>query len=111
MTSAIKMAAMVLLAELKFRDGAKEKITLNVQNNLKSLIAAVQELNASTSRLLSELVEQEKSHGDFAKGRCDVAVSITRTRFCVFVIYLANLPQMRKTWKTVTMKKTSPRSM
>ncbi|CAF89531.1 unnamed protein product [Tetraodon nigroviridis] len=66
------MAAAALLAELKFRDGAKEKISLNVQNNLRSLIVAVQELNTSTSRLLSELVEQEKAQGDFAQGEEDV---------------------------------------
>lgn len=111
MTTTTNMAAAALLAELKFRDGAKKQISVNVQNNLTSLIAAVQELNTSTSRLLSELVEQEKSQGDFAQGRCDVTASITRARFCGFVIYLANLPQVRKTWRRVTTKKTSQRSL
>lgn len=105
------MAAAALLAELKFRDGVKEQIRVNVQNNLRSLIAAVQELNTSASRLLSELVEQEKSQGDVAQGRCDVTVSITRATFRGFVTYLANLPQVRKTWRTVATKKTSQRSL
>lgn len=74
MTTAKKMATAALLAELKFRDGVKEQIRVNVQNNLSSLIAAVQELNTSASRLLSELVEQEKSQGDFVQGRCDDTV-------------------------------------
>lgn len=111
MTTTTKMAAAALLAELKFRDGVKEQISVNVQNNLRSLITAVKELNTSTSRLLSELVEQEKSQGDFAQGRCGVTVSITRARFCGFVSYLANLLQVRKTRRTVTMKTTSQRSL
>lgn len=111
MTTAKKMATAALLAELKFRDGVKEQIRVNVQNNLSSLIAAVQELNTSASRLLSELVEQEKSQGDFVQGRCDDTVCITGATFRGFVINLANLPQVRKTWRTVTMKKTSQRRM
>lgn len=111
MTTAKKMATAALLAELKFRDGVKEQIRVNVQNNLSSLIAAVQELNTSASRLLSELVKQEKSQGDFVQGRCDDNVCIAGATFRVFVIYLANLPQVRKTWRTVTMKKTSQRRM
>lgn len=75
MTTTTKMAAAALLAELKFRDGVKEQISVNVENNLRSLIAAVQKLNASTSRLLSELVLQEKSQGDFAQGRCATSLS------------------------------------
>lgn len=42
---------------------------------------------------------------------CYVTVSITRARFCDFAIYLANLPQVMKTWRTVTMKKTSQKSL
>lgn len=72
------MAAAALRAELTFRDGVKERMSVNVQNNLKSLIDGVRELSADTSRLLSELVEQEKSRGDSAQGRCGAAVSITR---------------------------------
>lgn len=109
MTTATNMAAAALLAELTFRDGVKQQISVNVEKNLRSLISAVQELNASTSRLLSELVEQEKSQGDLAPGRCDVTVSITRATFCGFVIYLANLPQVKKTWRTVTTKRTTQR--
>ncbi|TWW68432.1 hypothetical protein D4764_19G0002300 [Takifugu flavidus] len=56
-------AAAALLAELTFRDGVKEQISVKVENNLTSLIAAVQELNGVASRLLSELVEREKSRG------------------------------------------------
>lgn len=111
MTTATNMAAAALLAELTFRDGVKQQISVNVEKNLRSLISAVRELNASTSRLLSELVEQEKSQGDLAPGRCDVTVSITRATFCGFVIYLANLPQVRKTWRTVTTKRTTQRSL
>lgn len=73
-----KMAAAALRAELTIRDGEKQQISVKVQKNLRSLIAAVRELNASASRLLSELVEQEKPPGDFAQGGCDVTASITR---------------------------------
>lgn len=82
------MEAAALLAELKSRDGVKEKISVKVENNLTSLIAAVQELNGVTSRLLSELVEREKSRGHFARGSCGVAVSITRASF----LWLWDLP-------------------
>uniref|UniRef100_A0A671W178 Uncharacterized protein n=1 Tax=Sparus aurata TaxID=8175 RepID=A0A671W178_SPAAU len=51
------MAAMAVYAELKFRDGLKEKISVNVENNLSSLINGIQELNPNVSRLLSELVD------------------------------------------------------
>lgn len=111
MTTSTNMAAAALLAELTFRDGVKEQVSVKVEKNLRSLMAAVRDLNASTSRLLSELVEQEKSQGDVAPGRCDVTASIARATFCGFVIYLAHLPQVRKTWRTVAMKTTTPRSL
>ncbi|XP_070781833.1 EKC/KEOPS complex subunit GON7 [Enoplosus armatus] len=60
------MAALTMLAELKFRDGQKEKISVKVENNLNSLINGIRELNSNVSRLLSELVEREKTHGDCA---------------------------------------------
>ena len=62
------MAAMAVYAELKFRDGLKEKLSVNVENNLSSLINGIQELNPNVSRLLSELVEREKARGDCADG-------------------------------------------
>uniref|UniRef100_A0A665X581 Uncharacterized protein n=1 Tax=Echeneis naucrates TaxID=173247 RepID=A0A665X581_ECHNA len=55
-------------AELKYRDGHKEKIFVKVQNNLNSLIHGVNDVNTSVSRLLSELVELEKAQGDCAEG-------------------------------------------
>ncbi|XP_037607153.1 uncharacterized protein si:dkeyp-55f12.3 [Sebastes umbrosus] len=57
-----------VLAELRLRDGQKEKISVKVENNLSSLISGVQELNGNVSRLLSELVEQEKTRGDCEEG-------------------------------------------
>lgn len=98
------MAAAVLLAELKFRDGVKEQISVTVENNLTSLIAAVQELNGVTSRLLSDLVEREKSRGDFSRGSRDVAVSITRASFPWLCDLPGYLPQVRKTRRTVAKK-------
>ncbi|XP_044024597.1 uncharacterized protein si:dkeyp-55f12.3 [Siniperca chuatsi] len=62
------MAAVAVLAELKFRDGQREKISVKVENNLNSLIGGIHELNANVSRLLSELVEREKTRGDCAEG-------------------------------------------
>ncbi|XP_035507764.1 ran GTPase-activating protein 1-like [Morone saxatilis] len=55
-------------AELKFRDGMRQKICVKVENNLSSLINGVHELNENVSRLLSELVEREKARGDCADG-------------------------------------------
>lgn len=60
------MAAAAVFAELKFRDGLREKISFKVENNMTSLIEAVQELNTHVSRLLSDLVEREKDRGDCA---------------------------------------------
>ncbi|KAL7388302.1 hypothetical protein ABVT39_010990 [Epinephelus coioides] len=62
------MADVAVLAELRFRDGQREKISVKVENNLHSLINGIQELNTNVSRLLSELVEREKSGGDCAEG-------------------------------------------
>ncbi|KAG7233590.1 hypothetical protein INR49_006865 [Caranx melampygus] len=57
------MASVTVSAELKFRDGQREKICVQVENNLNSLIHGIHDLNANVSRLLSELVEREKSRG------------------------------------------------
>uniref|UniRef100_A0A673ACT6 Uncharacterized protein n=1 Tax=Sphaeramia orbicularis TaxID=375764 RepID=A0A673ACT6_9TELE len=62
------MAAVMVLAELKFRDGKTEKIQVKTEKNLTSLISGIQQLNADVSQLLSELVEQEKGHGVCAIG-------------------------------------------
>lgn len=62
------MAVVAVCAELKFRDGLKEKISVDVENNLSSLINGIHDLNPNVSRLLSELVEREKAHGDCAEG-------------------------------------------
>uniref|UniRef100_A0A8C9YZ60 Uncharacterized protein n=1 Tax=Sander lucioperca TaxID=283035 RepID=A0A8C9YZ60_SANLU len=53
------MAAVAVLAELRLRDGHREKICVKVENNLSSLISGIHQLNADASRLLSELVERE----------------------------------------------------
>uniref|UniRef100_A0A3Q1BB88 Uncharacterized protein n=1 Tax=Amphiprion ocellaris TaxID=80972 RepID=A0A3Q1BB88_AMPOC len=58
------MAAEVL-AELKFRDGHREKIIVKVDNHLNSLIKGINQLNRSVSQLLSELVERENARGAF----------------------------------------------
>lgn len=55
-------------AELRFRDGQSQKISVNVENNLRSTINGIIELNANVSHLLSELVEREKAHGACAVG-------------------------------------------
>uniref|UniRef100_A0A3B4UYI4 Uncharacterized protein n=1 Tax=Seriola dumerili TaxID=41447 RepID=A0A3B4UYI4_SERDU len=58
------MAGVMVSAELKFRDGQREKICIKVQNDMSSLIHGINDLNVNVSRLLSELVELEKSRGD-----------------------------------------------
>uniref|UniRef100_A0A3B4WI62 Uncharacterized protein n=1 Tax=Seriola lalandi dorsalis TaxID=1841481 RepID=A0A3B4WI62_SERLL len=58
------MAGVMVSAELKFRDGQREKICVKVQNDMSSLIHGINDLNVNVSRLLSELVELEKSRGD-----------------------------------------------
>ncbi|XP_041661662.1 uncharacterized protein si:dkeyp-55f12.3 [Cheilinus undulatus] len=65
------MAAVCVSAELTFRDGQREKISVKVDNNLKSLINGVHEMNENVSRLLSELVEREKLGGVCADGEED----------------------------------------
>ncbi|XP_050927493.1 uncharacterized protein si:dkeyp-55f12.3 [Lates calcarifer] len=62
------MADVAVLAELKFRDGLRQKICVQIENNLSSLIRGVKELNTNVSQLLSELVEREKARGDRAVG-------------------------------------------
>lgn len=64
----MKMADVAVLAELKFRDGLRQKICVQIENNLSSLIRGVKELNTNVSQLLSELVEREKARGDRAVG-------------------------------------------
>lgn len=71
MTSAPKMAAVV--AELRF-EGGEERVRVPVDSSISSLIAAVQQLNTVTSRLLSELVEREKAPGDI-QGTSDVTMA------------------------------------
>uniref|UniRef100_A0A3Q1G095 Uncharacterized protein n=1 Tax=Acanthochromis polyacanthus TaxID=80966 RepID=A0A3Q1G095_9TELE len=61
------MAAQVL-ARLKYRDGQREEIIVKVDNHLTSLISGINQLNASVSQLLSELVERENTRGDCAQG-------------------------------------------
>lgn len=62
------MAAVAVFAELKFRDGSTEKVRVNVEKNLRSLIGGVRELNGGVARLLSELVERERARGACAEG-------------------------------------------
>uniref|UniRef100_A0A8D3DZ36 EKC/KEOPS complex subunit GON7 n=1 Tax=Scophthalmus maximus TaxID=52904 RepID=A0A8D3DZ36_SCOMX len=59
------MSGMALSAELQFRDGQRRKICVQVENKLSSLITGINDLIVNVSQLLSELVEQEKSHGDY----------------------------------------------
>lgn len=61
------MAAQVL-AELKFRNGQREEITVKVDNHLNSLISGIKQLNASVSQLLSELVDRENARRDSTQG-------------------------------------------
>ncbi|KAF0024069.1 uncharacterized protein si:dkeyp-55f12.3 [Scophthalmus maximus] len=65
------MSGMALSAELQFRDGQRRKICVQVENKLSSLITGINDLIVNVSQLLSELVEQEKSHGDCAVGEED----------------------------------------
>lgn len=67
------MAAVALSAELRFRDGQSHKISVNVENNLSSIINGIIELNANVSHLLSDLVELEKAHGACAVGKLQAA--------------------------------------
>ncbi|TDH00789.1 hypothetical protein EPR50_G00192530 [Perca flavescens] len=65
------MAAVAVLAELRLRDGHREKICVKVENNLSSLITGIHQLNADASRLLSELVERENPRGACAEQGVD----------------------------------------
>ncbi|KAM7396082.1 hypothetical protein PAMA_007381 [Pampus argenteus] len=61
------MAGTALVAELRFKNAHKEKISVEVENHLSSLIRGILELNPNVSRLLSELVEREKNRGACAE--------------------------------------------
>lgn len=50
-------------AELRYRDGQRRNLCVQVNNSLSSLISGISELTANASVLLSKLVEQEKSLG------------------------------------------------
>lgn len=54
------MAAPVLRAELKHKDGTSSKFTVSAENNFKSLITGVKKLNSDLSVVLTSLVEEEK---------------------------------------------------
>ncbi|XP_067429103.1 uncharacterized protein si:dkeyp-55f12.3 [Thunnus thynnus] len=62
------MAGAAVQAELRFRNGLTEKICITVENHLSSLIRGIHELSPNVSRLLSELVEREKTRGACAEG-------------------------------------------
>lgn len=68
-----KMAAVTVSAELKFRDGQRERICVKVENNLNSLIQGIHDMNTNVSRLLSELVEREKCRGSCGEGELAAA--------------------------------------
>lgn len=72
------MAAVAVCAELKFRDGMKETVSVNIENNLSSLIGGIHKLNENVSRLLSELVERERDHGACAEGELTVNTTVER---------------------------------
>uniref|UniRef100_A0A3Q3KV56 Uncharacterized protein n=1 Tax=Mastacembelus armatus TaxID=205130 RepID=A0A3Q3KV56_9TELE len=65
------MASGSVLAVVKFRDGQRQKICVKVENNLTSLINGINELNINVSRLLSEMVDQEKAGEHCAEGEED----------------------------------------
>ncbi|KAL3051999.1 hypothetical protein OYC64_004704 [Pagothenia borchgrevinki] len=50
-----------MFAELRFRDGQKEKLSVKVEPDLSSVISGVQELRSTVKILLSGLVEQERA--------------------------------------------------
>ncbi|KAK5902965.1 hypothetical protein CgunFtcFv8_006787 [Champsocephalus gunnari] len=50
-----------MFAELRFRDGQKEKLSVKVEPDLSSVISGVQELRSTVKVLLSGLVEQERA--------------------------------------------------
>lgn len=74
------MAAVAVFAELKFRDGTKETVSVNIENNLTSLIGGIHRLNENVSRLLSELVERERDHGACAEGALTANATVERNK-------------------------------
>lgn len=64
------METMCVKAELTFRDGKKEKIYIEIknENNLSSIMEGIHKLSEKVSKLLSELVEQEKHSGASTQG-------------------------------------------
>ncbi|XP_072217938.1 uncharacterized protein [Leuresthes tenuis] len=65
------MATVAVCGELRLRDGKTRNISVQVENNLKSLIGGVNELNMNVSQLLNELVEREGAGGGCAAGEED----------------------------------------
>ncbi|XP_076021544.1 uncharacterized protein LOC143012339 [Genypterus blacodes] len=58
-------------AELTFRDGKTEKISVKIknnENNLTSVMEGIHKLSEKVSNLLSELVEREKVSGANTQG-------------------------------------------
>ncbi|KAK2889715.1 hypothetical protein Q8A73_018015 [Channa argus] len=62
-SSGLPQRIIVLFAELRFENGKSQKISVNVENSLSSLIKGINYVNTNVSQLLSELVEQEKARG------------------------------------------------
>ncbi|KAM4522557.1 uncharacterized protein PAE49_002215 [Odontesthes bonariensis] len=65
------MAAAAVRGELRLRDGQTRNISVPVENNLKSLITGLHELNGNVAQLLNELVEREGARGAGAPGTED----------------------------------------
>ena len=61
-----------MFAELRFRDGQKEKLSVKVEPDLSSVISGVQELRSTVKILLSGLVEQERAGagGELTTANC-----------------------------------------
>ncbi|KAG7508242.1 hypothetical protein JOB18_007601 [Solea senegalensis] len=54
------MADVSLRAELQLKDGQRQKISVQLQNTLCSLVCGINELNVNVSQLLTQLVDREK---------------------------------------------------
>uniref|UniRef100_A0A3Q3IEA5 Uncharacterized protein n=1 Tax=Monopterus albus TaxID=43700 RepID=A0A3Q3IEA5_MONAL len=69
------MAAITVIAELKFRNGQRQNFSVEVKNDLCSLANGINELKVNVSQLLTEVVEEEKARRDCGGGKLPAAIN------------------------------------
>lgn len=88
-------------AELRLRDGSSQKLEVQVEENLRSLLSGIVQLNQKLRQLLSELVDGDRPGTARGAGQHhDAKLSATVMLCCLPWFTGVYLPQVRKRTRT-----------